>query len=114
MRWVALPEFPGSLLAMRCRVKKPQVMPTLTWGFLVILSPPPVFTGAAPLPLGSLPAGLPTQLIRLWQGTQQCICQLGVRFILLGTQLATTLCLRQLDQENHVILDKLTVLHYKL
>ena len=32
--------------------------------------PPPVFTGAAPLPLGSLPAGLPTQLIRLWQGTQ--------------------------------------------
>ena len=31
--------------------------------------PPPVFTGAAPLPLGSLPAGLPTQLIRLWQGT---------------------------------------------
>ena len=38
MRWVALPEFPGSLLAMRCRVKKPQVMPTLTWGFLVILS----------------------------------------------------------------------------
>ena len=32
--------------------------------------PPPVFTWAAPLPLGSLPAGLPTQLIRLWQGTQ--------------------------------------------
>ena len=33
--------------------------------------PPPVFTGAAPLPLGGSPAGLPTQLIRLWQGTQQ-------------------------------------------
>ena len=31
--------------------------------------PPPVFTRAAPLPLGSLPAGLPTQLICLWQGT---------------------------------------------
>ena len=33
--------------------------------------PPPVFTGAAPLPLGSLPAGLPTQLIRLRQNARQ-------------------------------------------
>ena len=37
---------------------------------VIMVLPPPVFTGAAPLPLGSLPAGLPTQLIRLWQGTQ--------------------------------------------
>ena len=35
--------------------------------------PPPVFTGAAPLPLGGSPAGLPTQLIRLWQGTQHYV-----------------------------------------
>ena len=35
--------------------------------------PSPVFTGAAPLSLGGSPAGLPTQLIRLWQGTSHSV-----------------------------------------
>ena len=51
----------------------------------------PSLRGRPRFPSAGSPAGLPTQLIRLWQGTHHCICQLGVRLVLLAPQLATTL-----------------------